>query len=220
MKVLLVGSEGSIGQRYKAILNYLKVPFFTYDVKTDRRNVLYKEYSHLIVATPTYTHLDIAQAIPKDVFALIEKPIVTKEKDLLTLEKALHPRIFQVNQYAYIPGINGDGETYYNFFRTGSDGILFDCITLIYLAKSIINLGNTSPFWQCKINGRDILYQSLEQSYVNMIKDFLGKREFLWNEENIIKAHKAVFDLASNYKKTNMIKLTDPNLLITSREVH
>jgi hypothetical protein len=81
-----------------------------------------------------------------------------------------------VNQYKYLSG--SGGVTYYDFYNTGKDGLEWDCLNIIGMARqqrAFIN--NKSPIWKCCINGKKLSLDDVNQAYVEMIKDWLENQE-------------------------------------------
>jgi hypothetical protein len=95
-----------------------------------------------------------------------------------------------VNNYAYMAK-DGRGPTIYNHYNSGGDGLYWDCIQLIHLAKDVIVLENKSPFWKCDINGIRQSKQDVDASYVHMLQDFLEiePQDKLWGHDEIKMAH-------------------------------
>lgn len=204
MNVCVIGDAGNMGRRYMAILRGLKQDYAGVDF-----GWTIPKATHYIIATPTRTHLDVlAKVIDKygtngDLSILIEKP-VTKNPNLLKFVLGTQNKIYMVNQYAYHPmtGRSPAGiETEYNYYSSGNDGLPWDCIQLLHLAKGEVELSNQSPVWLCKINGYWIDRAKVDHYYMRMIKDFItdGKAYGrLWGPEDIIAAH----DKALQYEKT------------------
>jgi len=190
MRVLLIGCKGNMGQRYASILKHLEVPFTGMDIE-DR--YFPSKYSHIIVATPTYTHLYFSKLFAADGrLTLIEKPLVTNKRDFNKLKKRLTDNIFMVNQYQYLTQEEDCGDTYWNYCKSGSDGLIWDAIQITHIAKGNCTIANESPVWTCELNGRQILLSQMDHAYIKMIKDFLGERKLCWGKDEIIKAHERV----------------------------
>ena len=180
--IALIGSEGSMGKRYQAILNYLKEPFDPLDLsligkdEVMRRAKLCHKY---IIATPTHTHAEYLRAfIPDCRPILCEKPI-TKDIDELVELVALAEKhgnhfqmMFQYKELATAP-VNGGG-THYDFFRHGNDGLTWDCLQMIGLANGALHLSEKSPIWTCMINGQPIPIADMDWAYVQVVKKWLA----------------------------------------------
>ena len=205
MKVAIIGAEGNMGKRYGSILNSLGVEYKGFEIGD---KPYYETFTHIIVATPTNCHIKdlddiiVAAHDKRTINVLCEKPIHSSVKDrcleytLKRYEKS-KCNLYMVNQYAYYAQdiYYSDGQTVYDFYNSGKDSILWDCIQLIYLAKGAIKLANNSPVWDCKINGIKLDRESIDLCYMKMIKDFIsyGKEyDKLWGISDIRKAHKIV----------------------------
>lgn len=199
-KVFIVGINGNMGSRYSAILKYcfnIEPDGTDIDLEDDFDFYIIgdpKEADGIILASPTEFHLqDLAEYLNYGVPILCEKPLTT---DLEKLEEfafkhsdKLH-LIQMVNQYNFLTEKTDEGETYYNYFKTGNDGIYWDCINLIGLAKKRPKLQNTSPLWECKINGRNLSSLDMDNAYVRMINDWLKNPTS--NFEYALDAHRKV----------------------------
>ena len=209
MFVCIAGIKGNMGSRYRAILDHLKVRYYGYD---DGEMVIKEGTTHIIVATPSanrfevldaiFSYLDLLAMSEEDrskLYILCEKPVWKNKSDGyctkgIVVSNGFKDRFFMVNQYNYLPKhyIDG-GPTYYNYFKTGNDGI-WDFIQLYHLASDVITCERTSPVWDCIINGQRINLSDMDQAYVDMIKDFLGERRNLWGFDDIQEAHRKVSD--------------------------
>jgi hypothetical protein len=148
---------------------------------------------------------------------LCEKPItyadVVDHEDYNLSKRLDHAtnlghRLFMVNNYAHTHPVRQDvlrgwrqSKTTYSYYNTGGDGVYWDCIQLIHLAKRSIRIDNTSPVWQCTINGSAINRSQVDQGYIEMIKDFTGPQLNMWGYEDIIAAHEKV----EAFAKTNSL---------------
>lgn len=190
--VLIVGSEGNMGKRYKAILSLIKEPHLIYDSSVDKEETLLKWLplsNKVILATPTNTHMVMLDYMAKwarqDTQFLCEKPISKDIDDLerlAVLEKENGLKFFCVNQYAYIvPDPKTSDSSFYNYFKHGSDGIAWDCFQVIGLAEGDVQLSEDSPVWACSINGCQYRIENMDWAYVNMIIDFLKEGKQLWD---------------------------------------
>lgn len=209
---LIIGSNGNMGSRYRAILNYLDVPFWGYDINDangDTLENLVPYTAKIIVATPTKTHFDVLRQIhwirsgvlaPNKLDVLCEKP-VTKSLDELAEIKKFKFNTYCVNQYNYLPRPEFmAGETYYNYFKSGQDGLAWDCFPLFVLAKENVGLDNSSPIWHCGINGFGISIQHMDWAYMEMINDFLGPMEEVWNLDVVEAGMKKVLQWIEDQK--------------------
>lgn len=179
-KVALFGSAGSMGRRYTAILNWLGHHVLPIEVDDSFGESLAacEDADAIIVASPTETHVDICRGLlhlEKPI--LCEKPITKNvfelNRFLETLKHFPETRFQMVNQYKYMtmPGV--EGLTKYDFYNSGKDGIYWDCINIIGLAKGEVKILDKSPFWQCQINGFPLSRGKIDHSYIEMITDWL-----------------------------------------------
>jgi hypothetical protein len=181
--IALIGSEGSMGLRYQAILKHLKQPHFCFDKikQPDEKKMLQdiSQCDRVIIATPTHTHADYLRALlPMRKPILCEKPI-TKDLDEIT---ELHSWCAE-NNYSYNMvmqykelDITTEPERVsgYNYFRHGSDGLAWDCIQIIGLAKGPVVLGEDMPIWMCSVNGRYLNIKDMDQAYVHHVQKWLN----------------------------------------------
>lgn len=172
-----MGYKGSIGSRYASILRHLDRDFIGIDVGDDIPPAF--AFDAVIIATPTHQHVEhVMKFAETGKPILIEKPLATDLKDVweacARLDEMKTP-IRMVNQYRYIAGVDGEGDTYYNFFRSGNDGIYWDTISLIALAKGTVKVRNESPIWHCVLNGLELTQKQVERSYLDMIGHFISE---------------------------------------------
>jgi hypothetical protein len=122
---------------------------------------------------------------------LCEKPVVKDTVTLFQLKQFVETekvKLFMVNQYAYFKKEKKGESSYYNYYNTGKDGLYWDCIQIIHLAKSSCKIENTSPIWQCQINGMEYPRSVMDLLYLLMLQDFVGKQTNLWGWDDIEKA--------------------------------
>lgn len=195
MNVVLFGANGNMGSRYRAILNQQKHHIIPLEIgysHDDIRRAL-NASKKIIIATPTNSHydnlLDISIArLPSmpEIDILCEKPVTMKLDELkkiefMSLQKGMN--IYSVNQYSYLPesdkffNPSQKGPTSYNYFKTGPDGLPWDCYQLYQLARDEEPIVlNKSPKWLCQINGVPINIRNMDQAYIDMISDFLDNK--------------------------------------------
>lgn len=133
----------------------------------------------MIICTPTDRHVeDVYRAAEFNLPILCEKPL-TKDLDLCLevcdfAEKIGLP-LRMVNQYAHLPGKDmGEGISYYNYWNHGKDGLAWDCISIVGLARGQVQLREDSPVWVCGINGAGHYSSEMDYAYVDMLKSWLG----------------------------------------------
>lgn len=193
--ILLIGSEGNMGKRYKAIFNHLGIDYSTFDSAIDCHIHSYAKYAKgFLIATPTDTHTDlIFQLAPYKRPILCEKPI-TRDPTELAAVLMLKPKLQMVNQYAHMPISKSKNKpTSYNYYRHGGDGLNWDCINVIGLAKGPVKLDQQSPVWNCTINGKKLNLSDMDHAYISMIKSWVKNPEP--NLDYIAMAHGKVLDL-------------------------
>ncbi len=94
-----------------------------------------------------------------------------------------------VNQYKYMQKPYR-GETVYDYFKSGSDGLAWDAINICGLAEGKVTLKNKSPFWQCKLNGAVLSHGLVDHSYIEMVQAWLRDPKSNWAYAR--KAHEKV----------------------------
>lgn len=173
--VFILGSKGNMGRRYHVILNMLGVAVTGTDVDGTLAGI--ERADGIIIATPTDLHLQHLDAMIRfHLPILCEKPFtkdITKLHSFYDRHGAKVDYIRMVNQYQYMISSNAYGDTEYNYFKTGGDGLVFDCLNIIGLAKGNCVLKNDSPIWKCKINGQTLSQGLVDKSYVDMIEDWV-----------------------------------------------
>lgn len=181
MSILIVGAQGSMGKRYQCILNYLEKPFECVDQYDELRDIkkIAQRSSGIIIATPTDTHVKyIREFLPYQKPILCEKPIT---KDISEL-KALQDEITESKtpfrmmfQYEILADTNRLGASRYNYFRHGNDGLVWDCLQIIGLARGEIKLAETSPVWSCGINGKTLNLAHMDAAYIAYVQRWFFK---------------------------------------------
>ena len=182
MRIVVVGGNGSIGSRYVCILKILGHEVVVWDLPAALIDPI-PEADKYIIATPTDTHFDwCKKLIEKNATFLCEKPLSKNPEECQKL--ASYTNGFMVNNYRFLPKlwhIDHTPDIYYNYFKTGKDGLLWDCCQLIALDPNA-KLANNSALWRLWIDGEEIPYRDLENGYVGMIHTFLEDRcERLWD---------------------------------------
>jgi len=196
MSRILVIGVGSIGKRYMAIIKYLGHEAIGVDINRGPYSLESFDFDKAIVCTPTDSHFEPAYALAyMDKPFLIEKPV---SKQILEIKKIKEKtdKAYMVNNWAHvftdIKLLPYNNSVYYDHYNTGSDGLAWDCIQLIYLANEIM-LDNVSPFFHCTINEDKVTLDMVTRSYVNMLLAFVdGDYHALWTLEQAIDANKKV----------------------------
>lgn len=175
MKPMILGYKGSIGSRYVAILETLGVDYIGVEVGDD----LPSKYDAIIIATPTHLHGEHLMRHADDgVPILVEKPLATDLRQALEICDMIDEAgtaVRMVNQYRHIPDDGGEGDTLYDYFKTGADGLYWDTISLIAIARGPVVVKNKSPVWRCTVNGLKLSHSLIENAYIDMVQAFLEK---------------------------------------------
>jgi hypothetical protein len=170
---LLIGSEGSMGKRYQAILNFLDEPFGCLDPKLGPMSFVGQSYDRFIVATPTETHLEWIKRL--DSFGkpiLCEKPLaknMSEVNDILACQSPLS----MMMQYVWLVNQHAHGRSFYNYYNHGPDGLVWDCFQIVALAEGEVELAENSPVWRCTINGMKIKREDMDGAYVEFVRAWL-----------------------------------------------
>lgn len=208
IKVLVIGSEGSMGKRYQAILNSMRFKYDCVDPlrKDDNISMFMNEYTHFIVASPTDTHYEwLTKLIPLDKPILCEKPIVKDTKEWMELHYLKDTSNLDIDvmlQYMCI-ATKGSRSSHseYNYFRTGPDSLVWNCTQTIGLSYSNteITIKDTSPIWTCKVNGEVLNISSMDWAYMKYLSDWLRGERTSW--KFIQNVHNRVFEFEQTAKK-------------------
>lgn len=176
MSILIVGAKGSMGQRYRAIMGYLgKICSFV-DKEDSMQSILAtaKKSSGVIIATPTDTHAEfIRQFSAMHMPILCEKPITKNIDELKAVMGEVAARrvpFRMMMQYEMLADSARIGPTKYNYFKHGSDGLIWDCLQIIGLARSSVTLGEDSPVWRCMINGKGLNPAHMDAAYIGYVQ--------------------------------------------------
>ena len=182
MSILIIGANGSMGSRYKAILKSLGKDWLAYDTEGGDSTSYSRKLGAAdgyIIATPTDTHKDYIEALaPLGKPILCEKPVVKdmgELNNLVLMLKDENANFSMTSQYQELVDDESSGYTYYDYFRTGNDGLRWDCIQIIGLAKGDYSVGNTSPIWNCQINGKRLSLEHMDHAYVTFVSKWLDK---------------------------------------------
>jgi hypothetical protein len=197
--ILIVGANGNMGRRYQAVLRYLKRDFYC----VDKDEAVLKVFSvaqrahGILIATPTATHADYL-----NLFASLGKPILCEKpftkniaecRDLIASLKRQHCRASMVSQYKELLNPASKGPSHYDYYRHGGDGLVWDCIQIVGLAKGPVELKEESPVWNCQINGSKLNLAGMDTAYVQHISKWLrGETQSL---DEILDFHEKTHDL-------------------------
>lgn len=202
MSVVVLGSHGNMGSRYMAILEYLGVTAigFDFDYLDNHLKTALASTDRVIIATPTPVHLMSLITVQKlkpvgsPIYVLCEKPIhknLGETKITYDFCKQNLISLYCVNQYSFLNKAklfsNAIGNSYYDYYKTGNDGLLLDCFQIIALSHGRVTLRNKSPIWKCAINGYDLDISDMDYAYIRMVDNFIHSRDGLWGEKTVIK---------------------------------
>jgi hypothetical protein len=195
--VFIFGINGNMGKRYATILKYLEVDVYGVDLGYGNLADLDK-CDGVIIATPTDTHVGHMESL-FDVYSLpvlCEKPFTKSEPQLQKFidehEAFYADKITMVNQYSFLVPSASVGTSFYNYFKTGNDGLLWDCINVIGIAETMPDLKTTSPIWKCQINGHRLNIQDMDRAYLEMIRNWVHEPTKT-NWYYMKKAHEKIF---------------------------
>lgn len=175
--ILIIGCEGSMGKRYQAILKWLRIPYVGIDQfhTADYVQKTLSESSRIILCTPTENHFSyLEKLIPIGNPILCEKPIskslneINKIFKLVEKYKVDFSMTFQYSEL--VPPNQEPGDSHYNYFRSGKDGIFWDCLQIIALAKGAIAISNESPAWSCMINNQRLFLGDMDSAYLSFVR--------------------------------------------------
>lgn len=207
MRVYIIGHLGNMSSRYKAILAHLGHTWIGADIRDAYGLYDYvapsMDADAVIVATPTETHADILYEL-KDCGRpiLCEKPLTKNMRVLEALISDLKKagtRLSMVSQYDYLLDPMAEGDTVYDYFKHGADGLAWDCINVIWHAKGAITLREDSPVWKCQINGQILNIRDMDHAYVEMLDHWL-RDPTRTDYDRIHAAHKKVYDLEAKWR--------------------
>ena len=199
MRICIIGSSGNMGKRYCSILKYLGHEVIEHDLDTGTNlGAALKHVNKAIIATPTGTHENFFGAlIDRRIPFLCEKPMSTNIGKLEWLNKQAIENDIEVKMvcnWKFIRGgMNiGSHKVRYNHFRTGNDGLEWDCIQLIMLAKETgkrnydISLRTTSPVFDVQIDDKQVTLDDIDNSYLFMLDKYCSEPDELWGTKQAI----------------------------------
>jgi hypothetical protein len=190
-KVAVVGASGNMGRRYALILEQhcnIEVVRIELDAYKDP-----KECDGIIIATPTPNHVEMINFYRRfNKPILCEKPICKHLKTLEAILSIPDLDLSMINQYEFLNLEDLEGDTYYNYYKTGNDSLLWDCINIIGLARGNYKIENNSVIWRCVLNGRSLDQRDIDFAYIKNISEWVcGWR----NKDYILGAHKKVMEV-------------------------
>lgn len=177
--VLIFGSNGSMGKRYQAIFKYLNIPTLGVDLEDDpdARKIKTLKAGSYVIATPTDNHMGlIHELIPQRKPILCEKPVVKNVAELKIIRERVEKEkvpFRMMFQYSLLADPARIGKSRYDYFRHGSDGLVWDCLQILGLARGAVELKEQSPVWSCVINGKPLSIGSMDAAYVAYVQRWL-----------------------------------------------
>ena len=201
--ILVVGANGNMGGRYKAILRHLNKSYCGVDRDDDlpKTYSLAKQADGIIIATPTTTHINYL-----NVFADLGKPILCEKPFSTEIEQVRDVtdrlsrnscRASMVSQYHELVDPRSKGDSEYDYFKHGQDGLVWDCIQIIGHAKGIVSIREGSPIWRCTINGKKLDLGDMDGAYVRHVAQWLkGHHQDLGE---ILEFHEKTHDYHAGY---------------------
>lgn len=209
--MLIVGAAGSMGKRYRAILNSLNVPFKSFDLVEyprmwENETIIpavdwfhVKHCQRAIVCTPSRTHsisVDELQELGIKKL-LIEKPMFDHETDYQWARKQTAD-LRMVCNYKFIDGT--EGPTMYNYYDAGREEPWMNYFQIIGMARGELQIHDRSPVWQCTMNGRILSLLDVQNSYVTMIRKWIKDPSELVGLEEAYQWFQKAQKWASEYK--------------------
>ncbi len=193
MRVFISGVNGNMGRRYRAICYHLGYQVIGADKEVSFIDQSYyissKSIDRIIIATPTSTHLDAINIFG----STVGRPMLCEKPISQTGIVDGHNPLTMINQYKYLVDKDRIGDTYYDYWNTGGDGLYWDCINIIGMAKGKVRIGNDSPIWTCGINGQKLSIADMDKAYIAMVKDWVENPEP--NHKYMEHAHTRVIEL-------------------------
>ena len=201
-----------MGRRYSAVLKFLRHEIVPIDVEESlrQRQSAYRTSDAILLCTPTDEHVrglfEIGDLGARHIPILCEKPIST---DLVDVKRVCNWarqsgfNLQMVNQYEHISGFSTEnrGKSFYHYFNSGRDGLAYDCINILGLAKDGCELSNESHVWRCRINGSFLKLKDMDHAYVNMIESWLKRP--LPNLDYILHAHQRAHDYDTKHQSSH-----------------
>jgi hypothetical protein len=209
-KTLVVGSKGSMGRRFIAVLRYLQQDYLEADLGDPWWEW---DFDRVILATPTNRHVeDLDLAIFKGKPILCEKPIALSSDAVSVLAQKARNAGVDVRMccnwlYAISLALRrskgpkgqegaiavmGEMSMAYDYYNSGKDGFFWDCIQLLYMAGRF-KYSRRSPAMDLTVDGYEVSLGHVEESYVMMVSQWIhGDKEKLWSLEDALKASQKV----------------------------
>lgn len=201
-RIYIYGCNGGMGRRYRAILKRLGHEWSGFDLDGHHGDFEFADSDGVIIATPTPTHGQIILSLAGSGKPLLcEKPVTRDLDELRSLMMAVARNstpMQMVCQYDHLVNPAWYGPTIYDYYRTGPDGLPWDCMQIIWHAKQTPEIRNESPVWRCIINGQELKLGDMDRAYVAEIKGWL---EAPRNDiARILAAHEKVAKLEAEWR--------------------
>lgn len=202
MKVFIYGLQGNMGRRYKTILEYQGHQVGGVD-RGGTEGFSPGDADQIIVATPTGTHAELlkaALAYRKPV--LCEKPLSTNRGDLYDSVAAYEREgvaLQMVSQYDELVEPSSDGPTLYDYFKSGPDGLHWDCMNVVWHARGDVVLRNKSPFWTCLINGQQLDLRLMDYAYYAMLLQWTAEPKH--DYQRILDGHEKAVRMGASWQR-------------------
>ena len=192
--IAIIGAKGSMGRRYTAICRFLGLNASLYDKEDWGMASGQVGLEGIIIASPTEEHFKNLKEFKRLKLPILCEKAISKNKFELEEVLSWDMNIRMVNQYSHLMSYNPEkeGVSYYNYYNTGRDGLEWDCINIIGLSHKKPHLDNSSPVWQCKINGSQLNIKEMDQAYIDMIGFWAADPKE--NKDYIFKAHQKIMD--------------------------
>lgn len=212
MRILIIGAEGSMGKRYVSILDYLgykyKLDYDLEDTEYFGPKLDYNDFDTYIIATPTKTHFDVLKKIKKYAKRILcEKPVTTDLRELKEILSWEQDLTMMMQYQELVPSSNGTKPllSSYDYFRSGDDGIFWDCMQVIALHEgefNNLNVKNESPVWNAWINSNMIKFSMMDTAYIYFIKKWLNgykmEPNYIYEIHKKVIAYKEWYDQSHN----------------------
>jgi hypothetical protein len=188
-KVLIVGSEGSIGRRYKAVVTHCDALYIPCDKRNNTTHNIESDFDMAIVASPTDMHAyHVTRLLKKQKPILCEKPLGADMYDVRQIlgEPGAKDLVYVVDNWSWMIGSSETNNRiiYKNFF-TGSENIAYNLAQPIYLSStSRFKFNLNYPYFEAIVNDKVYTTHDVDRSYVKMIHHWLrsGKTSFDHNK--------------------------------------
>lgn len=175
---LLIGALGSMGTRYQSILTHLHEPFDCHDPKIcdwrfSLEDDVNKKYDRFIIASPTETHYEWVMKLDRFKKPILCEKILSKDVDKVQEMLNINSPLSMMMQYSLMITENDIGDSHYNYYQHGSDGLAWDCFQIIALANGKVELFEDSPIWYCVLNGKRLDKSRMDAAYVEFVRSWL-----------------------------------------------